>query len=282
MNLAAPASYLEMFHQLLTFALLGVPVVSAAPVHPYPSTSEPTKVTVMAKPTVAIPTPISTIAANLQARQWEWSPSALAWSEPVWTQPAWSAPAVVSASMEPVWAPSMSYSYTEVSTHAPTSTSSWIETHRPNASATKTGWITGLCVLAGIIGLGLIWYLCTMFRKYLHKRAPVPPSHNASDVEANAVPHRSPPVPAPDTPPSPATGSITEPSVGFHTISIQSQDLADTRRLPDPLNGLTCGPRSLLSVYQNKIPPPRKRIGRSARRNSIRRGHVEPGIANLE
>ena len=83
LNLAAPASDLEMFHQLLTFALLNVLTVSAAPVHPYPSTSEPTKVTAMAKPTVVVPTPISTITANLQARQREWSPSAPAWSEPV-------------------------------------------------------------------------------------------------------------------------------------------------------------------------------------------------------
>jgi hypothetical protein len=218
-----------MFPSVLTLALLSASTISAAPVRASPFTTEPTKVTVMA-----------TSTASLQARQWEWTPSATAWSELAWTQPAWSSP--------------MSYSQAEQSIPTPISTSSWIDRHHQNPGAFKTGWITGLSILGLMVGLGLILFLYTYIRKYCHKRACRSAPHNASDVEVNAGLQRNSQAPAFSTPPGPADSPITEPPSCYHPTRDQSLDLADTPRLTEPHNDLTRIPRRLSSRYKNNIP----------------------------
>ncbi|KAB2099299.1 hypothetical protein AG0111_0g12426 [Alternaria gaisen] len=204
---------------------------------------------------VAVPSLSSAVVGSLQARQWEWASSAPAWSEPAWTQPAWSDSAILPVPTEPVSTPSTFLVHSQVSTPTHTSTSDWIDTHRPDPSESKTGLITFASVLGGIIGLAFVLFLVTLVRRCLHGRVPALRAKNASDVEVNAGLHRNSQAPALDTPPGSVGTSRAASSGGMRSMPRQSEDVTDMPRVASPLNGLTHGPRRSRSLYQNNIPP---------------------------
>jgi hypothetical protein len=138
----------------MTMSLLLCIAMQALSVAAHPlSTQEPTIVTKLAVSTgtpFEMPTPTLTASAPLQARQWEWTPSA-----PVWTpvvQPPTPA-ATILPPPTPIWVPTPTPSYT------------WAETHNDDKNTLAHGIIAAI-VIGLFLGVGFVGCLIfTMYRQ---------------------------------------------------------------------------------------------------------------------
>ena len=244
----------------LTFALMSVSVVSAAPVRPSLSITEPTKVTKMAASIITGTASASNNDKHLQARQWEWTPSAPAWTEPAWTepawtQPAWSDPANTPVPTAPAWTPSPSYPYVEATVPASTPTYSYDETHRPDPNDAKTNGIIAGCVIGALIGISILIWIVTTVRQYFHRRTHSASQKERTDVEADADVQRDLEALTPSTPCAAMVSDDTQSKDSFISTPTQGCDIVDALRLAESPDDLIYGPRRPSPVYRNNIPP---------------------------
>jgi len=283
------ASAPGMLLLFLTFALMSVSVVSAAPVRPSLSITEPTsfsslpylmggfshrvsrvccgsriteptKVTVMAASIFTGTASASNNDKDLQARQWEWTPSAPAWTEPAWTepawtQPAWSDPAIAPVPTVPTWTPSPSYPYVEATVPASTPTYSYDETHRPDPNDAKTNGIIAGCVIGALIGIPILIWVVTTVRQYFHRRGLAASEKDGIDVETDVDFQRDSQALTPSTPRTAMNSDHAQSTDNFISTPTQGCDIVDAPRLAEPPGGSTYGPRRPSPVYHNNIPP---------------------------
>ena len=249
-----------MLLPFLTFALMSVSVVSAAPVRPSLSITEPTKVTKMAASIITGTAFASNGNKDLQARQWEWIPSApawteSAWTEPAWTQPAWSDTAIVPVPTVPPWTPSPSYPYVEATVPASTPTYSYDETHRPAPNDAKTNGIIAGCVIGALIGISILIWIGTTVRQCFHRRTHSASQKERTDVEADADVQRDLEALTPSTPRTAIPSGHARSNVSFISTPNQGCDIVDAPRLAGSPENRTYSPRRPSPVYQNNIPP---------------------------
>ena len=249
-----------MLLSFLTSALKSVSVVCAAPVRLSLSITEPSKVTIMAASTIGSTKSASNSDSDLQARQWEWTPSTPAWTEPAWTapawtQPAWSDPANTPVPTAPLWTPSPSYPYVEATVPASTPTYSYDETHRPDPNGAKTNGIIAGCVIGALIGTSIIIWIVTTVRQCFHRRALAASGKDETDVEADADVQRDSQALTPSTPCTAITSDHARSHDSFISTPTQGCDIADAPRLAESPDDTTCGLRRPSPVYHNNIPP---------------------------
>jgi len=248
-----------MLSPFLTFAFVSVSAVFAAPVRSSLSTSEPTKVAVMETPTIGLESLASDSNVSLRARQWEWTPSAPAWTEPAWTEPAWTQPAWSDPAMAPVptvppWTPSPSYPYVEATVPASTPTYSYDETHRPDPNDAKTNGIIAGCVIGALVGISILTWIVTTVRQCFHRRVLAASGKDGTDVEADADVQRDSQALTPSTPRTAMTNDHARSDDSFISTPTQGCDIVDAPRLAEPPAGSTYGPRRPSPVYHNNIP----------------------------
>ena len=254
------ASTPGMLLPFLTFALMSVSAVFAAPVRSSLSTSEPTKVAVMDTSTIGLESLASIMDASLRARQWEWTPSAPAWTEPAWTdpawtQPAWSDPANTPVTTAPAWTPSPSYPYVEATVPASTPTYSYDETHRPDPNDAKTNSIIAGCVIGALVGIPILIWIVTTVRQCFHRRTLSASQKERTDVEADADVQRDSQALTPSTPCTAITSDHARSHDSFISTPTQGCDIADAPRLAESPDDTTCGLRRPSPIYHNNIPP---------------------------
>ena len=249
-----------MLLPFLTFAFMSISAVFAAPVRSSPSTSEPTKVAVMDTSTIGLEPVASNSNASVRARQWEWTPSAPAWTEPAWTepawtQPAWSDPAITPVPTVPPWKPSPSYPYIEATAPASTPTYSYDETHRPDPNDAKSNGIIAGCVIGALIGIPILIWIVTTARQCFHRRGLAASEKDGKDVEADAdVQHDSQAL-TPSTPRTAITSNHARSKDSFMPTPTQGCGIVDAPRLAESPENRTYSPRRPSPVYQNNIPP---------------------------
>jgi hypothetical protein len=248
------ASAPKMLLPFLAFALMSASAVSAAPVPPSASTSEPTKVTVMMAYISTIVSLGPSVDTDLKARQWEWTPSAPVWTEPAWTQPAWSDPTIAPVSTAPVWTSSLSYSYTEVTVPISTSTYSYHETHRPVSNGAKVGWITAMCIGVGLVGIPIIACICIYIRRYFYKRTHPAFSKDGLDIEGNASVQRDSQTPTPSTLRGTTADENADINNDFNPEPVRERDIVDASRLDESPDSSTSDPCRPAPAYKNNIP----------------------------